>query len=71
MTTPADARHLTEQQLMERWHLSIKTIRKWRLTGAGPRYRKFGSAVRYSLADVEAFEEACARRSTSDPGAAS
>jgi hypothetical protein len=62
--------HLNEQQLAERFNVSVKTIRKWRLSGGGPRYRKFGSAVRYALADVETFEEGCARKSTSDPGEA-
>jgi hypothetical protein len=60
--------HLNELQVAERFNVSVKTIRKWRLNGGGPRYRKFGSAVRYALADIEAFEEACARRSTSDTG---
>ena len=48
--------------------MSVRTIRKWRLTGGGPRFRKFGSAVRYSLVDLEAFEEAAVRMSTSDLG---
>jgi hypothetical protein len=60
--------YLNEMQLAERWGLSVKTVRKWRLVGGGPRYRKFGTAVRYAVIDVEAFEEAAARTSTSDPG---
>lgn len=64
------AANLTDIDLAERWNVSVRTIRKWRQAGGGPRFRKFGSAVRYSLADVEAFEEAAARTSTSDPGPA-
>lgn len=60
--------YLNEQQTAERLNVSVRTIRKWRLTGMGPRFRKFGSAVRYSLVDLEAFEEAAVRMSTSDQG---
>jgi excisionase family DNA binding protein len=60
--------YLTEQQVAERLNVSVRTLRKWRLTGGGPRFRKFGSAVRYSLSDLEAYEEAAARMSTSDTG---
>lgn len=35
--------------------LSAATIRRWRLTGMGPKYRKFGGAVRYSHEDIEAY----------------
>lgn len=48
--------------------MSVRTLRKWRLTGKGPKYRKFGGAVRYGLADLEAYEEVASRNSTSDPG---
>jgi hypothetical protein len=60
--------YLNEIELADRWQVSVRTIRKWRLTGGGPRFRKFGTAVRYAVIDVEAFEEAAARTSTSDPG---
>jgi hypothetical protein len=33
------------------------TIRKWRITGKGPRFIKFGQAVRYDLDDLYAFIE--------------
>lgn len=60
--------YLNELQVAERWNVSVRTIRKWRLEGGGPRFRKFGSAVRYSLVDLESFEEAATRTSTSDRG---
>jgi predicted DNA-binding transcriptional regulator AlpA len=38
--------------------LSVKTLDKWALLGIGPRFRRIGHrAVRYELADVEAFIE--------------
>ena len=63
-----DTAYVGEYAAAERYQVSVLTLRKWRLTGRGPRFRKFGSAVRYSLADLEAFEAAAVRTSTSDPG---
>ena len=36
--------------------------------GDGLRFAKFGSAVRYAVADIEDFERRCLRTSTSDDG---
>lgn len=49
-------RYLTEKQLAARLNLTQRILQKWRLEGAGPPYHKFGKAVRYALADVEAYE---------------
>jgi excisionase family DNA binding protein len=38
--------------------VSVETLRTWRQKKRGPRYRKLGRCVRYSLADLEAFIEA-------------
>jgi predicted DNA-binding transcriptional regulator AlpA len=51
-------RFLTEQQVAAQLGMSIKTLQRWRLLGQGPRFRKFGGAVRYSVADIEAWAEA-------------
>ncbi len=48
--------------------LSVKTLRRWRWAGKGPRFLKLGAAVRYDPADLTAFIEAGRRSSTSDPG---
>ena len=32
-----------------------KTLQNWRVLGRGPKFRKFGSGVRYQIADVEAW----------------
>ncbi|MGV8838825.1 MAG: helix-turn-helix domain-containing protein [Bauldia sp.] len=59
---------LNERELAERWRISVKTLQAMRLKGGGPVYRRFGRLVRYAVADLEAFESAARRRSTSDPG---
>jgi len=35
--------------------LSEVTLRKWRITGAGPRFVRLGRAVRYRLADLNDY----------------
>lgn len=45
--------------------LSVRTLQKWRSLGYGPRYYKLGAAVRYAVADLDAFLAAGER----DPGA--
>ena len=48
--------------------LSVKTLRRWRWAGKGPRFLKLGAAVRYDPADLTAFIEAGRRNSTSESG---
>ncbi len=50
--------------------LSVKTLRRWRWAGKGPRFLKIEGAVRYDLEDIEAFIAAARRTSTSDDGTA-
>ena len=64
---PGD-RLLTQRQLAERWSVSQKKLEADRMKGCGCPYVKLGSAVRFRLSDVLAFEEANLRRSTSDKG---
>jgi len=49
---------LTEQDVAKQLGLSVATLRAWRLKGKGPRFVRFGRAVRYLAADVEHFIEA-------------
>jgi hypothetical protein len=49
--------------------LSRGWLRQLRLSGGGPRYSKFGRAVRYRIADLFAWADARAVTSTSDRGA--
>ena len=60
LVNEAEAAHLLS--------LSVKTLRRWRWAGKGPRFLKLGAAVRYDPADLSAFIEAGRRSSTSDPG---
>ena len=46
--------------------VSRRTLEKWRVVGGGPRFRKFGRAVRYARADLHEWAEEQARVSTSD-----
>ena len=59
---------LTEHGLAERQARSVKTIRNERVLGRGVPFIKIGRLVRYRLSDVEAWEQAHLRTSTSDVG---
>jgi excisionase family DNA binding protein len=49
---------LTEHDVAKQLGLSVATLRAWRLKGKGPRFVRFGRAVRYLATDVERFVEA-------------
>jgi predicted DNA-binding transcriptional regulator AlpA len=49
---------LTELDVAKQLGLSVATLRAWRLKGKGPRFVRFGRAVRYLVADIEHFIEA-------------
>ncbi|MHB1282565.1 MAG: helix-turn-helix transcriptional regulator [Metallibacterium scheffleri] len=50
---------LDERELAARLHVSVSTLRNWRVARRGPPFVKLGlRAVRYRLADVERFIEA-------------
>jgi hypothetical protein len=38
--------------------VSVETLRTWRKQDRGPRYRRLGRCVRYSIADLVAFVDA-------------
>jgi predicted DNA-binding transcriptional regulator AlpA len=57
---PHSGNALTETQAAEHLGLSIATLRAWRHRGKGPRFVRFGRAVRYLRVDLEAFIRACA-----------
>jgi hypothetical protein len=50
--------YLTPQELVLRWNGAVTTgtLANWRNKSKGPNYNKFGSRVRYSIADVEEYE---------------
>lgn len=57
--------HLHQVELARRWKLSPRTLERWRWLGQGPRHLKIGGRVVYRMDDVEAFEAASVRDSTS------
>jgi hypothetical protein len=61
-------RWLNETETAARLNMSVKWLQNDRHNGSRIPYAKFGSAVRYALEDIEAFEHRSMRRSTSDPG---
>jgi len=57
MTTMADGDLLTPKDLAQRWSMSEKTLANHRCNGTGVPYVKVGTAVRYLVSDVLAFEK--------------
>lgn len=60
--------YFDEKWVARRLGFTVKAIQSWREKGVGPVHRKMQSGVRYSLKDLEAYEEASRRKSTSDNG---
>lgn len=48
--------------------LSPRTLEKFRVLGGGPRYKKLGARVRYSVDDLRAWLDSRTFEMTSDPG---
>jgi hypothetical protein len=48
--------------------LSPRTLEKFRVLGGGPRYKKLGARVRYSVGDLRAWLQSRTFEMTSDPG---
>jgi len=65
--TVQPARYLTNDEAAEFLRLSPRTLEKQRVIGGGPRFRKFGRRVMYSVADLEAWADARSFEVTSDP----
>jgi predicted DNA-binding transcriptional regulator AlpA len=49
---------LTELEVSQKTKISLATLRRWRLERRGPRFRKFGSLVRYGDDDLEEWMNA-------------
>jgi hypothetical protein len=56
--------HISQYDLAARWHLSPRTLERWRWTGQGPRFLKLGGRVVYRVEDLVAWETARLREST-------
>ena len=55
---------LDEQELSQRWGLSVKTLRRWRQQQIGPVFCKMGARVTYLISEIEAYERRVSRHST-------
>jgi transcriptional regulator GlxA family with amidase domain len=59
--------YLNQEELARRWKVSPRTLERWRWRwlGRGPQHVKVCGRVIYRIADVEGFEQASTRTSTS------
>ena len=55
MTEPV--RHLTQDDLAERWRISPRTLERWRCEGRGPDWLRLPGRVVYRAEDVLAYED--------------
>ncbi len=46
---------LTEEEVAKRLHVSLASVRRWRLERRGPQFIKVGALVRYRPDDLEAW----------------
>jgi predicted DNA-binding transcriptional regulator AlpA len=51
-------------------HLSERTLERFRVSGAGPKFVRLGRSIRYRLGDIEAFIASRTVGSTSERPAA-
>jgi excisionase family DNA binding protein len=51
---------LTEREAARLLNLSVATLRAWRLKAKGPRFVRFGRAVRYLESDLVQYMDGCA-----------
>ena len=59
-------RYLRTKEAADFLSLSARTLEKHRTYGTGPAYHKLGGRVVYAVTDINAWIDACARRSTSE-----
>ncbi len=64
----SDDTMLTDEQLAKIFRVNKGFFKKLRVTGGGPIFYKFGSAVRYRWEHARTWMDRQQRNSTSDPG---
>ena len=57
----------TPEDLAQRWEIMLTTLDQWRWSGKGPIFTKIGGKVRYSVKDVEHYEQQRRYRHTAAP----
>lgn len=55
---------VTEDEAADLLKVKPSTLRRWRYSGGGPRFRKIGRLVRYHIGDLQAFVAEASRPST-------
>ena len=63
-----DTKYLSTRKAAKHLGLSPRTLDRYRVTGGGPVYHLFGTAVRYLAEDLDEWSRTRRRRSTSDDG---
>lgn len=63
----SQTKYLTNAEAAAYLRLSPRTLEKQRVLGGGPRFRKFGRAVRYDIQDLCHWASARGFEMTSDP----
>ena len=64
--TELPSHYLSNDQAAAYHNLSPRTLEKQRVTGGGPRFRKFGRRVLYARSDLDAWADERRCTSTSD-----
>jgi hypothetical protein len=57
VTITMTTRFLTETEVSNQTHISLGTLRRWRLENKGPKFHKFGALVRYGEDDLANWQE--------------
>ena len=60
--------YLSTREAADYLGLSPRTLDRYRVSGGGPVFHRFGGRVRYLRADLDAWAATRRRRSTSDDG---
>jgi hypothetical protein len=63
---PVERAYRTESEAAEYLRVSAHTLRGWRVSGKGPRFREHGGRIVYATADLDRWSDGRARLSTSD-----
>ena len=68
--TDEATRYLNTRQAADHLGLSTRTLDRFRVSGNGPVFLKFGSRVRYLREDLDGWARSRRRKSSSDDGTA-
>jgi predicted DNA-binding transcriptional regulator AlpA len=71
ISAPVEARpFLHQEEAAKLLGVSTRSLERWRLTGDGPRFRKFGRRVVYARSDIFQYADCHAYQSTAEADAA-